>query len=64
MSETWVKRSICERDPLAQPCIHEFEYVFPDDLPPGLSPLRGSEHQFNLLLGSPFQISVHIDVML
>ena len=35
--------------PLAQPLIHEFNDVFPDDLPPELPLVRGIEHQINLL---------------
>ena len=35
--------------PLAQPLIHEFKHVFPADLPSKLPPVRGIEHQINLL---------------
>jgi len=34
--------------PLAQPLIHKFNDVFPGDLPPGLPPVRGIEHQIDL----------------
>jgi len=34
--------------PLAQPLIHEFRDVFPDDLPPGLPLVRGIEHHIDL----------------
>jgi len=39
--------------PLAQSILKEFEDVFPHDLPPGLPPVRGIEHQIDLLLGTP-----------
>ncbi|XP_075515403.1 uncharacterized protein LOC142550046 [Primulina tabacum] len=32
--------------------LQEFEYVFPEELPQGLSPLRGIEHQIDLVPGS------------
>ena len=35
--------------PLAQPLIHEFGDVFPTDSPLGLPPIRGIEHQIDLL---------------
>jgi len=35
--------------PLAQPLVHEYLDVLPSDLSPGLPPLRGIEHQINLL---------------
>ena len=34
--------------PLAQPLIHEFKDVFPDDLPLGLPPVWGIEHHIDL----------------
>ena len=37
---------------LAQPLAHEFGDVFPDDLPPGLRPVRVIEHHIDLLLGA------------
>jgi len=33
----------------AQPLVHEFEEVFPNDLPLALHPIRGIEHRINLL---------------
>ena len=38
--------------PLAQPLIHAFEDVFVADLPLGLPPIRGIEHQIHLLPGA------------
>ena len=35
--------------PLAQSLLREFEDVFPNDLPSGLSRIRGIEHQIDLL---------------
>ena len=39
--------------PSATPLIEEFEDVFPQNLPPGLPPLRGIEHQIDLIPGAP-----------
>jgi len=38
--------------PLAQSLMKEFKDVFPNDLPPGLPPIRGIEHQIDLLQGA------------
>jgi len=38
---------------LAQSLLKEFKDVFPNDLPLGLPPLRGIEHQIDLLLSTP-----------
>ncbi len=33
--------------------LQEFQDVFPDELPPGLPPLRGIEHRIDLITGAP-----------
>ena len=33
--------------------LQEFQNVFPDELPPGLPPLRGIEHRIDLIPGAP-----------
>ena len=37
--------------PQVSAILQEFEDVFPEDLPQGLPPLRGIEHQIDLILG-------------
>ena len=49
---------------LAEPLVHEFEDVFPDDLPPGLRLIRGIEDPIDYYQGLPFQISQPIGVIL
>ena len=33
--------------------LQEFQVFFPDELPPGLPPLRGIEHRIDLIYGAP-----------
>ena len=33
--------------------LQEYEDVFPKEVPPGLPPKRGIEHQIDLVLGAP-----------
>ena len=44
--------------------LQDFEYVFPEDIPKGLPPIRGIEHQIDFILGLKFQTSRHIGVIL
>ncbi|KAI3789955.1 hypothetical protein L2E82_02762 [Cichorium intybus] len=41
-----------EDDPIAELLV-EYKDVFPTDLPPGLPPIRGIEHQIDLIPGAP-----------
>ncbi|KAL3726789.1 hypothetical protein ACJRO7_031655 [Eucalyptus globulus] len=49
------KKSEIERPihPKMHCLLKEFAYVFPEDLPLGLPPIRGIEHQIDLIPGSP-----------
>ena len=40
-----------EGSPIAE-LLFEFKDVFPDELPPGLPPIRGIEHQIDLIPGT------------
>jgi hypothetical protein len=37
--------------------LHQYQDVFPDDLPKGLPPIRGIEHQIDLYQGHLYQIN-------
>ncbi|XP_024014928.1 uncharacterized protein LOC112088850 [Eutrema salsugineum] len=41
-----------EIPPEVQGILNKFKDVFPEEIPPGLPPLRGIEHQIDLVLGS------------
>jgi hypothetical protein len=38
--------------------LQEYEDVFPDEVPPGLPPKRGIEHQIDLVFGASSQIAL------
>jgi hypothetical protein len=40
-----------------------FKNVFPVEIPSGLPPLRGIEHQINLILGAMYQTVRHIELI-
>ena len=44
--------------------LQEFQDVFPDDIPSGLPPIRGIEHQIDFVPGSTIQNRSYIDVSL
>jgi len=54
MIESNISEGVKPMHPLGQPLLKEFEGVLPNDLPLGLLPLRGIEHQVDFLLGAPF----------
>ena len=39
-------------DPTLRELVRKYEDVFPADLPPGLPPVRGIEHQIDLIPGA------------
>ncbi|XP_056688899.1 uncharacterized protein [Spinacia oleracea] len=47
------KREWRLKDPNLRELLEEFRDVFPNDLPPGLPPKRGIEHQIDLIPGAP-----------
>jgi len=53
MVESNASEEVKPLHPLAQLFLKEFEDVFPNDLPLRLPPIRGIEHQIDLLPGAP-----------
>jgi len=52
MVESNISEEVKPLHPFAQSLSRELDDVFPNDLPPMLRPIRGIEHQINLLLGA------------
>ncbi|XP_021757458.1 uncharacterized protein LOC110722472 [Chenopodium quinoa] len=52
MKEVESKEGENTSNPFLKPLLEEYKDVFPIDLPPDLPPLRGIEHQIDLILGS------------
>ncbi|XP_021744059.1 uncharacterized protein LOC110710103 [Chenopodium quinoa] len=48
-----VHENFVSQNPKLAQLIKDFEDVFPDELPEGLPPLRGIEHQIDLIPGAP-----------
>ncbi|XP_048502852.1 uncharacterized protein LOC104896849 [Beta vulgaris subsp. vulgaris] len=48
-----IKPFDCIKNRKLRESLHEFEDVFPDDLPQGLPPVRGIEYQIDLIPGAP-----------
>ena len=48
-----IHEKFVSQNPKLAKLIKEFEDVFPDELPKGLPPLRGIEHQIDLIPGAP-----------
>ncbi|XP_074304655.1 uncharacterized protein LOC141639422 [Silene latifolia] len=48
-----VSNQIFDRGSSIADLLEEFSDVFPEDLPPGLPPIRGIEHQIDLIPGAP-----------
>jgi hypothetical protein len=40
--------------PIVADILQEYAYIFPSEVPTGLPPLRGIEHQIDLILGASF----------
>jgi len=53
MVDSNISEEVNPLHPLAQSFLREFEDVIPNDLPPRLAPIRGIEHQIDLLPGAP-----------
>ena len=53
MVESNTSEGLKPMHPLAQSLLKELEHIFTNDLPPGLLPLRGIEHQIDLLADAP-----------
>ena len=64
MVESNISEGVKPIQPLVQSLLRELIDVFPNDLPLGLTPLRGLKYQIGLLPAAPLQTSRPIDAIL
>ncbi|XP_021730219.1 uncharacterized protein LOC110697176 [Chenopodium quinoa] len=53
ITEQEFDKAVAQEASVLEPILREFDDVFPDELPPGLPPIRGIEHQIDLIPGAP-----------